>query len=382
MLEEPVTNPNAPRTLDNAKQWMAYRAYKQMHPMNNLSYDDTVRVLETLTGLDGENWAKAWRDAGEEAWQEAEKAENSGDSSLAEKHYLRAHGYFFLGRFPCPNHPDKLRCAERERDAYLKAGAHFDPPVHKVVVPFAGREGEGTEVVFYYRRPKGVEKPPVVLMWGGIDAWKEQMTKASDLILAQGVATVAMDGPGTGESPVKGVPDAERQFLPVLEWLLSQADLAGQQPVCLGRSFGGYWATRLAHVHPDAIGGAINWGGGAHLMFQRDWISKSRYPDSYLMEIVETRMRMLGADTEEEYAQFFERLSLLDQGLLDKPCAPLLIVNGKDDKQCPTADIDLLVGHGDPKTVRLFPGGHMGITPKTLPTIVDWACKRAKEAVK
>jgi hypothetical protein len=22
--------------------------------------------------------------------------------------------------------------------------------------------------------------------------------------------------------------------------------------------------------------------------------------------------------------------------------------------------------------VRLFPGGHMGLTPQTLPTIVDW----------
>jgi len=30
--------------------------------------------------------------------------------------------------------------------------------------------------------------------------------------------------------------------------------------------------------------------------------------------------------------------------------------------------------------VRMFPGGHMGITPETLPTIVDWlAAAVAKE---
>ncbi len=28
--------------------------------------------------------------------------------------------------------------------------------------------------------------------------------------------------------------------------------------------------------------------------------------------------------------------------------------------------------HGAPKTARIFPGGHMGNTPETLPTIVRW----------
>ncbi len=107
-------------------------------------------------------------------------------------------------------------------------------------------------------------------------------------------------------------------------------------------------------------------------MFQREWIERSRHPDSYLMELVETRMRMLGVDSWEGYIQGFAQLSLLEQGLLDRPSAPLLLVNGRGDSQCPVADIDLLVGHGSPKAVRMFPGGHMGITPQTLPTIVDW----------
>jgi hypothetical protein len=44
------------------------------------------------------------------------------------------------------------------------------------------------------------------------------------------------------------------------------------------------------------VAGAVNWGGGAHFMFQREWIERSRHPDSYLMELVETRMRMLGVE--------------------------------------------------------------------------------------
>jgi esterase FrsA len=66
----------------------------------------------------------------------------------------------------------------------------------------------------------------------------------------------------------------------------------------------------------------------------------------------------------------------VDQGLLECRSAPLLLVNGKEDKQCPVADIHLLTENGSPKTVRMFPGGHMGLTPQTLPTIVDWLVRQ------
>ena len=65
-------------------------------------------------------------------------------------------------------------------------------------------------------------------------------------------------------------------------------------------------------------------------------------------------------------------LSLLDQGWLDKPCAPMLIVNGKEDKQVPLEDFYLLLEHGNPKAIRLFPGGHMGAIPNIFKTILDW----------
>jgi hypothetical protein len=366
-----------PRTLQEAKAWMMDRARKQIHPMNNLSVEDTAAAVDRLDGLDGASWARAWRVAGEQAWDEAKAAEATGDAEAARRHFTRADGFFFLGRFPCPNHPDKLACAERERDAYLKLGEAMDPPLRRVAIPFPRAEGEGNEVVFYYRRPKEVARPPIVVMWGGVDAWKEQMTAASDAVLAQGVATIALDNAGTGESPVVGRPGAERQFLAVFDWIAQQSDLAGR-PVCLGRSFGGYWATLLAHCYAERIAGAVNWGGGVHYMFQPEWIGRSRYPDSYLMELVETRQRMLGAANWNEYLEGFRRLSLLDAGVLDAPCAPLLLVNGREDKQCPVADIDLLLGHGSPKAVRLFPGGHMGLTPETLPTIVNWTCTLAK----
>ncbi len=372
-----------PKTLPEARDWMKKRLASRTHPMNALDPEEGVALIDSLPGLDGKTWALHWRQAGDAEYARAEKTLSAGDRQTASQLYLKASGLYFMGRFPCPDHPEKLRNAELERETYLKAAKLWPLPIERVSIPFQGREGEGDEVIVLVRRPDGVERPPVVVMWGGVDAWKEQMTQASDALLALGVATVAMDNAGTGESPVRGVPDAERQFVAAFDWVESQSDLDGNRIACLGRSFGGYWATKLALLYPDRLRGAVNWGGGAHYMFQPEWIGASRYPDSYLMGLVETRCRMLGAQNDEEYLAFFKRLSLMDQGLLNRHSAPLLLVNGKGDRQCPVEDLHLLTEHGNPKHVRLFPGGHMGLTPQTLPTIVGWLAERvgARERV-
>ncbi|PVY67684.1 alpha/beta hydrolase family protein DUF1100 [Pusillimonas noertemannii] len=367
-----------PKSLQEAKEWMLAKLAARNHPMNALPADEGIEWIQGVPGLDGESWGSYWEQLGAQVSLQADVAEQGGDGRLASALYQKASGLYFMGRFPCPNHPAKQRCAAAERQAYIQGARHWKEPIRRVVIPFRGREAEGKEIVLLVRMPAGVERPPVVVMWGGVDAYKEQMTAASDAFLAQGVATVAMDNAGTGESPVRGVPDAERQFIAAFDWVERQAEFRGARVGCLGRSFGGYWATKLAHLMPERLAGCVNWGGGAHHMFQPEWVEASRYPDSYLMELVETRSLMLGATDDSEYLGGFKRLSLLDQGVLEQPCAPLLLVNGKEDRQCPVEDISLLIGSGSPKTVRLFPGGHMGLTPQTLPTIVDWLCKQVK----
>src|ERR1700687_3338887 len=52
---------------------------------------------------------------------------------------------------------------------------------------------------------------------------------------------------------------------------------------------------------------------------------------------------------------------LKEQGLIDKPGAPMLLVNGDNDSQVPIADLDLLLHAGSPKEAWVNPGGgHMG----------------------
>lgn len=368
---------SGPRSLENAKAWMLAKLDARVHPFALTDPETTQRIISDLAGLDGVNWAAAWVAEGDARAEIAKRAEAAGDTLTARDEWYQAYGFYFLGRFPCPNHPAKLSSYEKEVAAYQQFGKYAEPLIEVESVPFEGREGEGQEIPFYVRMPEGIEQPPVVVMWGGVDAWKEEMTILTEGLARAGLATVALDNVGTGQSPIKAGPDGERQFVPVLDWMEQSGRFAPGKVAIVGRSFGGHWATKLAHLFPERFSGAVNWGGGVHFMFQPEWIEKSRHPDSYLMELVETRSRMLGASNDEEYIEGFRRLSLLDQGLLDQPCAPLLLINGKNDTQCPITDIELLTEHGDPKSVRLFPGrGHMGFGPGTVDAIIGWLKSR------
>jgi len=80
--------------------------------------------------------------------------------------------------------------------------------------------------------------------------------------------------------------------------------------------------------------------------------------------LFDSRSFVLGVKTIDDVYRLTPKLSLKDMGLLDKPSAPILIVNGKLDDQVPIADSDLLMEHGSPKEARIYPqGGHMGATP-------------------
>src|SRR5206468_10089222 len=147
---------------------------------------------------------------------------------------FQAYAFNFVGRYPSPNHPAKQRCYERAIANIVKLAPAFDPPVEIARVPFE----DGQEVICYLRKPAGVERPPVAMVWGGIDSWKEEALAQSEHFLSAGLAFVTTDMPGAGESPVLGsAPDAERQYTPVFEWLRTRTDIDGERVVIVGRSF-------------------------------------------------------------------------------------------------------------------------------------------------
>ena len=334
-------------------------------------------AIESLTSTDPEHWATVWSAAAAPFEKLAHEREAAGDGPGARDAYLNVYGLLHAGRFPSPVHPAKWELYLRSVAAFQAAGKYFTPALEVIKLPFAGRPDEGKEITFYVRRPAGAKKLPVLIRWGGVDTWKEERTDYNEHFLAAGFATINIDMPGVGQSPVLGSVDAERQYAPLFDWLRTQDSLDADAVIVIGMSYGGYWATKLAHTFPDRIKAAVNWGGGIDKFFTRDWNLKSASAKSYLMDLSLTRARTVGAKSYDEYIEKVANFSLVAQGVLDKPHAPMLVVNGRSDEQVPFDDMLVLLDHGKPKAARFFPGGHMGYGPDTFPTVLEWVKAQA-----
>jgi pimeloyl-ACP methyl ester carboxylesterase len=354
--------------MEEVKRELLGRAKENRNPFLYTIFKEIAPVIEGLRSVEREDWAKAFAVLAAPHEQQAAKAEARGDAVGAMKHYLIAYDYYHVARYPAPNSPGKLAAYRKSQENYLKAARYFDPGVERVEMPFRGRAGEGNVSVGLLRKPKGVDKPAVVIIWGGIDAFKEE--RPTEPYLRAGCATLCIDMPGVADAPLAGSENGERLWDAVLDWIDQRPDLDSRRVGIVGGSTGGYWATKVAHTHRERIRAAVNQGGPAHYAFTEEWIVKAQHGE-YPFELAETLACAFGRSTGEEWVEYGPRLSLLNQEVLSRPCAPLLCVNGVNDSVFPIADMYLLLEHGSPKTARFFTGGHMG-GAGAQPVILAW----------
>ncbi len=366
------------------KQEILRRAGK-VNPFERVKREDVEEVLSHLSSLDADSWGREWGRVAARYEAGAEEAERKGAREAGEEYYL-AYEYFRIGRYPVPSSPEKVSCYRGAMRTYLKAGRYFTAPVERIEIPF-----EGKKIVIYLHVPGGVARPPVVMHWGGVDGWKEDSRGQSEALHRLGLATVTIDMPGTGENPLLGQePNAERTFSAALDHLETRNDIDGKRVAVMGRSFGGYWAAKLAYVEAKRLRGAVNWGAGLHYTFQPEWLrpALTETASQYLMgpaSLLDSRSYIFRAKTLDEVLEIAPRLSLVTQGWIDKPSAPLLFVNGKHDDQHPVGDIYLAMEHGNPKEARIFAdGGHMGRVPgqrndEALRVATEWLRRRLTE---
>jgi esterase FrsA len=351
----------AEKSLEEIKADILQRAGR-VNPFEGVKKEDVEGVLKNLTSLDADLWGKEWAKIAVKYEALAAKQEQDGQATDAGENYYLAYEYYRIGRYPVPSSPEKINCYKGALRTFQKAGSFMDPPVERIEIPFEGKKLAG-----YLQVPKSVERPPVVMHWGGVDGWKEDRRTNNDALLKLGLACFTIDMPGAGENPCLGSDlRAERTFSAALDYLERRKDIDGGRVACMGGSFGGYWATKLAHTEPKRLRGAVNWGAGVHRTFQEEWLrpALTLTASQYLMgpaSLLDARSYVFGVKTLEETLKIAPALSLVTQGLIDRPCAPLLCINGKEDDQHPASDLYLLAEHGSPKDLRIIPdAGHMG----------------------
>ena len=349
------------KTIEEIKADILHRAGR-INPFERVKRENVEQVVSRLSNLEPDLWGKEWGRIGLKYEALAAEQEKQGRNKEAGETYYLAYEYFRIGRYPVPSSPEKMNCYKGALRTFLKAAPTMKPPLERVEIPF-----EVKKVVGYLQIPEGADRPPVVMHWGGVDGWKEDRRSNSDVLLKMGLACFTIDMPGAGENPCLGGDlKAERTFSAAMDYLETRKDIDGKRIACMGGSFGGYWAAKLAHVEAKRLRGAVNWGAGVHRTFQQEWLrpALTLTASQYLMgpaSLLDARAYIFGVKTLEETLEIAPSLSLVEQGLIDQPCAPLLCINGKEDDQHPISDLYLLAEYGSPKDLRIIAGaGHMG----------------------
>lgn len=311
-------------------------------------------IFARLTSLDAEPWVAAWTRLAVPYERQAEGLESHGQMQEANKAYEKASTYYSIAKFPVINHPAKQAAYRKCIETYLKAARSQDPPMERVAIPF-----EGKEIIGYLRKPNGVTRPPVVIATGGVDVYKEDRDTSD--ILGIGAASFSMDMPGAGECPVWNTPDAERLYITTIDFLLTRQDLDARRLGFIGRSYAGYWGAKMAYVEPKRIRVAAQLGGPIHYTWQQDWLEGRKSEKTYLWSVLDSMIYSNGVKNYDELVKTAPALSLIDQGWIDKPSAPMIMMNGEKDAWISPREIQLLLEHGAPKTARLIPdGAHLG----------------------
>ena len=167
-------NPFVPRPMNEVKEELLGRAKDNRNPFLYTIFEEVAPVIAGLESVDREAWARGFSALAVPHEERAAKAAAAGDTDTARTEYLVAYDCHHVARYPAPNSPGKLAAYRKSQENFLKAARYFDPPLERVEMPFNGKSAEGKVAVGLLRKPKGATKPPVVVLWGGIDAFKEE----------------------------------------------------------------------------------------------------------------------------------------------------------------------------------------------------------------
>jgi dienelactone hydrolase len=261
--------------------------------------------------------------------------------------------------------------AEREAlqqaavDAYVLAGPLMDPPLERVCLSVNGLESPA-----YLRTPRGVERPPVVLIVPGLGMVKEHGDFPQEVVLARGMAALTVDLPGQGESRghfalnqanALSIADA------AIAYLRSRADLDTTRLGILGTSLGAA-AAMLAAAHDHHIKAVVEIAG---FYYPTAWWD--RFPS----EIKEFLRYVMGAADQQELLDMIRPVNL--QGHVAKIRCPLLVVHGQRDPIVPFEESDLIWAEArGPKERFIFRTGDHGCVNvgEARPLIGDWIAQK------
>jgi pimeloyl-ACP methyl ester carboxylesterase len=326
---------------------------------NGVDYNDMLAtVARTETWAD---WLPQWNRTADEHAAFARDADASGHRLTAGQAWRRASVNRHFGKFVWMVDLDLAAEATRQSVAETRnALARLDPSAQRLVIPI-----EGGTAYANLRRPPDVDMPPYIVLIPGLDSTKEEFFYFEQSFLDRGMATIALDGPGQGETglslPIR--PDYETAVSSLLDLLAGRADLDHERIGVVGVSLGGYYAPRVAAFEPRVVAVA---GISGPFRFGDMW-------DDLPPMTRQTFTVKSGAASDGEARRI--ALSLDLDGVCGRITIPALYVTGMLDRLIPWQQTQRQADETPKGTFVNFPAGNHGVSnlpSRARPMIADW----------
>ena len=335
---------------------------------NGTDYPDFQATLSRITRWD--DWCREWGRTAEGYERLARQAEADGHPVTAGGAWRRAALCWHWGKFVFVEHPGRAAGGPRCRGGLLPAGRGDAHPAGRAGGnPVPGGRAAGaptsTSLAGYLRVPTAGQPPAVVVMVPGLDSVKEELQATADYFLRRGLATLAIDGPGQGETeyrlPIE--PAYERVAAAVADFLDGRDDIDPGRIGLMGVSLGGYYAARCAAYEPR-LRAAVALAGPYR--FDLDW--DTRPPQSRA-----TFQQRSGAGSPEEARQRAAALTL--EQAASRITIPLLVVHGQRDRMVLPQQAERLAAEAPGAELMMYPQGNHGVTNQAYECrsmMADW----------